>query len=75
MNEKNVGTAKPSALFFSGQRLEAGTFSFPLTMIPLPYKNKGFQMDMSKRGEEEAEKKRKLTGKNGKRICYQEKKK
>lgn len=31
--------------------------------------------DGYERGEEEAEKKRKLTGKNGKRICYQEKKK
>ena len=28
-------------LFFSGQRPEAGTLSFPLTLINLPSKNKG----------------------------------
>lgn len=33
-----------ASLFFSGQRPEAGTLSFPLTLINLPSKNKGALM-------------------------------
>ena len=45
-----LGKSQTTSLFFSGQRLIAGTLSFPLTLINLPSKNKGSQMGIFRPG-------------------------
>ena len=45
-----LGKSQTTSLFFSGQRLLAGTLSFPLTLINLPSKNKGSQMGIFRPG-------------------------
>mgnify|MGYP006880189922 FL=1 len=51
-----LGKSQTTSLFFSGQRLLAGTLSFPLTLINLPSKNKGSQIGygQQKRGKQDA---------------------
>ena len=45
-----LGKSQTTSLFFTGQRLLAGTLSFPLTLINLPSKNKGSQMGILRPG-------------------------
>ena len=46
LDDKMLGTAKPSGVIFSGQRAKTGTLSYPSTDINLPFKNKGSQMEL-----------------------------
>ena len=45
-DKKCWGQRSRPALFFSGQRVKAGTLSYPSTEINLPLKNKGSQMGL-----------------------------